>query len=358
MRLQPSRREFLRSTVGVVTLAAGGCVHQVFSQTDEAGDRFSFFHISDIHVYAAKDLPDRVDSVSWEIQTNLIERLNSLPGSALPEGMGGGRVLTPKGVVLTGDCIDSGDKNGKAYAQAQKTETDAFTEWYGLTGGDGRLTYPLYELHGNHDSPTGHGPMIDAIRQRNRRRPGLRAVSENGVHYSWDWGVAHFVSLGISVAPGDGVTARRRYNPMASLEFLRDDLRQCVGDSHRPVVLLHHLDVQRQIGKCVEGAEVTGVEWDPCEMMQYHAAIRPYNIVGAFYGHTHKRDVLHWHGNRLGNNGGISLFNVANSGHYKAARLAFFYIEISPRELLVRECFSTDRWQTLNWSPQVWRRAL
>jgi hypothetical protein len=358
MKWHLSRREFLQATVGAVAVAAAGCAGRQWAADAKEGDVVAFFHISDIHVYAPMESPDHIDETSWNINARLIDQLNRLPGTQLPDNIGGGQVRQPRGVVLTGDCIDSGDKSGPEYVQAQKTEAAAFLELYGLTGADGRLKHPLYELHGNHDSPAGDGPMIDAIRQRNRGRIGLAAVSPNGLHYSWDWGPAHLLSLGVSVAPGDGRTERRRYNPLESIEFLREDLAQRVGRSGRPVIICHHLDVQRQVGKCDPALEIKAVEWDPCEMMEYYKAIRPYRVAGIFYGHTHKRDVLHWQGDKLTSDGGIALFNVANSGHYKAARLAMFYVEVSSRELVVRECFSTDRWQTVAWTPQCWRQTL
>ena len=351
-----SRRCFLRSSLGAAALAAGGCAHQAWRPSSASDETFSFLHISDTHVYAARDLAERPDPVSWELHSNLIEQLNTLAGREMPETVGGGRVLSPRGVILTGDITDSGDKTMPESPLAQRVEAAAFAEWYGLTGCEGKLRYPIYEMAGNHDGPAGEGPMIEAIRRRNGGRVGLAAVSANGMHYSWDWGGVHCLSLGVAVAPGNGVSSRRRYNPLESLEFLRQDLAQRVGNSGRPVILCQHLDPQRHVGKLNEDRK--DPEWDAREMMQYYQAIKPYNVAGVFYGHTHRREILHWKGDKLVEDGGIPLFNLATSGHFRAARHSLFYVEVSREALAVRECVSTDRWQSLQWTPQLWRSRL
>ncbi len=70
-------------------------------------------------------------------------------------------------------------------------------------------------------------------------------LSENGLHYSWDWAGVHFVALGIVVGDAPEVTRKRRYAPLGSLPFLQQDLEKHVGKSGRPVVLVHHVDVHR-----------------------------------------------------------------------------------------------------------------
>ena len=35
--------------------------------------------------------------------------------------------------------------------------------------------------------------------ERSQRRTGLKNVSPNGLHYSWDWAGVHFIALGIVV---------------------------------------------------------------------------------------------------------------------------------------------------------------
>src|SRR5262249_25344349 len=163
--------------------------------------------------------------------------LNKLPGTPFPEAVGGGTVPAPRGVLHGGDLIDSGDRNGDVYPRMHKTEWDAYAADFGLDGKDGRLKYPVYEVHGNHDSPPGDGLVVGKIIERNKKRPGVTHLSKNGLHCSWDWGPVHFVTLGIVVGADPNVKRKRRYNPLDSLDFLSADLKGKVGDSGRPVVL-------------------------------------------------------------------------------------------------------------------------
>src|SRR6202012_4753456 len=102
--------------------------------------------------------------------------------------------LSPRGVIHAGDCIDTGDQ---ANAKAQRTEWSAYVGAFGLTGNDGKLRFPIYEVHGNHDAPRGDGLAVQQIIARNKTRPGVTNTSPNGLHYSWDWDDIHFVCLGI-----------------------------------------------------------------------------------------------------------------------------------------------------------------
>ncbi|MFY8201756.1 MAG: hypothetical protein ACOVLE_13855, partial [Pirellula staleyi] len=93
------------------------------------------------------------------------------------------------GVIHAGDLIDSGDKDSPNHRKMQRTEWSNYAADYGLTGQDGRLKLPLYEVYGNHDSPSGDGHAVKQIVERNKKRPGLVNVADNGLHYSWDWGL-------------------------------------------------------------------------------------------------------------------------------------------------------------------------
>lgn len=133
-----------------------------------------------------------------------------------------------------------------------------------LTGTEGKLNFPVYETFGNHDG----GPkslVRTAIKERNRGRAGLTEVSENGLHYSWDWNNIHIVSLGIS--PG---TTKRPYDPEHSSEFAAKDLAKHVGRSGRPVILLHHFgfDKGHSLGWWPE-------EWRTA----YYDLIKDYNAI-------------------------------------------------------------------------------
>ena len=240
-----NRRRFLQLS----TSAAGLFALRPLFAADDAGAPISkgasFLLASDTHYIANKEQPDAMDETSREINARLVEWLNKLPGTDIPAEAGGGEEDGVHGVIHSGDLIDSGDKTDAAHEAMQKTEWSAFASDWGLNGGDGKLRWAVREIHGNHDGPHGETAMVDAIKARNKKRSGLTGVSENGLHYSWDWAGVHFVALGIIVGDTPEVARKRRYGALGSLPFLQRDLADNVGTSGRPVVLIHHVDVSR-----------------------------------------------------------------------------------------------------------------
>ncbi len=355
----PNRRDFL--AIGGA-LAVKGAVSPFACAQEQGGDRderIGFFFVSDTHYYADEERLDRLDPRSLKVTTNLISTLNRLPGSEIPSDAGGGLVMEPRGVIHGGDLIDSGDKQGKKYEAMQRVEWDAYIEDFGTDGTDGRLRYPSYEVYGNHDSPHGQGLVIEGLATRNRQRKGLTGLSANGLHCSWDWGPIHFLNLGIVVGEASGATQRRRYAPMDSLTFLTDDLQRHVGTSDRPVIITHHIDIARYSKPCNEEDPVhLNHEWHPCDVRSYYEAIASTNVIAILYGHTHVRNTLYWNGESARGETGISVFNADNGSHFSGGNQAFFYMEIGRGEMIVRECVTRDNWETMTWTPQVWRRAI
>ena len=169
----------------------------------------SFFTASDTHL--GHDVGG-VTSLSLNVAT--IARMNALASCggagancSWPAALGGGAVLPPRAVVVSGDLIDNGaDATGVMVAQWAN-----WTALYGLDGTDGALRLPVYESRGNHDGGNTSDVMphyvASEIVARNQLRlatPGfeLERVSETGLHYSWSWNVsatcrAHFVQLGL-----------------------------------------------------------------------------------------------------------------------------------------------------------------
>jgi predicted phosphodiesterase len=347
-----TRRQF------VATAAACGVALPSFlkvAAAQPAGESLGFFVIGDTHVLANQEDPAKLDERSTMVTSRLVEMLNKLPGTEIPEVAGGGTVLAPRGVIHAGDCIDTGDK---ANVKMQETECAAFADVFGLTGRDGRLNLPVYEVHGNHDSPRGDGLAVKQIIARNQRRPDVTNVSSNGLHYSWDWGRFHFVNLGIVVGHTADVTRKRRYAPLESLAFLIGDLKEKVGDSGRPVVCTHHVDVLRYAQPLpIDDKKAEGMEWDPADVKSFHDALRGYNIAAILYGHTHARNIYRWNGSNKAATDGIPTFNVDNSSHFGGQQQAFFYFETRGDELIVREYRTTDAWQTGSWTPQTWAVA-
>jgi len=349
-----TRRQFLTASSAAIS---GLWLTGQSAQAEPSSDGVSFFVVGDTHYLASKEQTSELDEKSRGVTSRLVDWLNKLPDWKLPESVGGGRVISPRGVVHVGDVIDTGDKHGRTQVAMQETEWRAFTEDFGLDGQDGRLKLPVYEVHGNHDAPSGQGLAIDGIKQRNPKRPGLVNVSENGLHYSWNWNDVHFVSLGIVVGPVKEVVRKRRYAPLDSLPFLIDDLSQHAKDG-RPVVVVHHIDVTRYSGPCDPTAEPTGGEWDLCDVAAYYELLTRHNVAAILYGHTHARNVFRWNGTKDTKGAtGIPTFNNDNSSHFQSATQAFLYFEITPRELVAREFATQDAWTTGAWT-HAWRFPL
>lgn len=360
-----SRREFLSRTAysaGGIALATSGLLAPsqlaAFAQAGESNstaEKLAFFVAGDTHYLASKDQPEAIDETSAAICGRLVDTMNRLPGEAIPTEAGGGKVIAPSGMIHTGDVIDTGDKTGRVQEIMQRTEWSKFQEDYGLTGTDGRLKYPVYEVYGNHDSPHGKGHALEQITTRSKNRKDVKNVSESGLHFSWDWGNVHFVNLGLIVGNDASIERKRRYAAGGSLDFLISDLKEHVGDSKRPIVITHHIDIARYTGPCDPSLPPDSKEWDPCDVNAFYRAIKDYNIAAIFYGHTHFRTSFLWDGTSPKATTGISVFNADNASHFGSPNQAFFYVEMSDSELLVREYQTKDSWQTGFFTPQVWR---
>jgi hypothetical protein len=371
------RRRFLLGTGAGLAAAGIGAGSTAAAPRAAAADTpadgpVAFFVIGDTHFLADASAPDRLDERSEAVTAALVARLNELPGTEIPERAGGGGVRPPFGVIHAGDVIDTGDKQGRLQESMQRTEVAAFERTLGLTGRDGGLGFPVYEVHGNHDGPAGRGPAIDAIVARNRSRPRVDHVSSDGLHYAWSVGDVRFVNLGIVVGSVPGIARRRRYAPRGSLDFLVADLRDHVGTSGRPVVVTHHVDIARYAAPVPPDAPFSDKEWDPADVAGFFAALRGVNVAAVFYGHTHARGVWRWDGaacrpageDPFGGKAAaegdapreIDVFNVDNSSHFSGREQAVFYVEIGDDGLRVREYATRDGWRTGSWSPLCWRR--
>lgn len=346
-----SRRHFIRCLAAAP--AALGFARPAFAA---APGTASFFLVGDTHYCAMKDDFGKMDATSATYNARLVEWMNSLPGSPRPQEVGGGAVPDVAGVIHAGDLIDNGDK-GPSKARMVETESAAFVADWGLNGGDGKLRWPVREVHGNHDGPQGDTAMVREIAARNQRRAGVANVSGNGLHYSWDWAGVHFVALGIVAGDAPAVTRKRRYAPLGSLPFLGQDLAANVGTSGRPVVLVHHIDLHRY---CVELPEekVRHNEWDYGDAHAYYQALKGYNVAATLCGHTHVRNLVRWNGSSdVKTQEGVPFLNTDNAGHFGGPSQAFLHIEIDARETRVREFATKDGWATGSWTPQVWTFA-
>ncbi len=342
-----SRRQFL-AALGATAAAAA------FPVRAATAPLTSFFVVGDTHFLADKMQPDRLDANSAAYTTRLVDTLNRLPGTDFYDAAGGGEVSAPSGVLHVGDIIDTGDKNGPTQLAMQRTEWAGYVAQFGLTGTEGRLKFPVFEVPGNHDSPHGTGHAIEQMIARQRARKGLKAISKNGLHASWEWGGVHFVTLGLIVGTDKNVARKRRYAASDSLEFLIEDLANT--PKNQPLVLVHHVDMARYtVAK--PDTDYTKWEWDPADVAAFHTAIKG-RRAAIFYGHTHVRNVFRWDGNSIKAADGVAVFNVDNSSHFNSLAQAFFHVEVRGDGLTVREFETRDAWQTGQWTPQIWKVSL
>jgi hypothetical protein len=339
-----SRRRFL--TTGLAA-AGAGLPAGVFGAPAPGKGELAFFVVSDTHYEAILETPEKLDPERLVINQRVVDLLNSLPGKDLPAEMGGAKIQTPAGVLHLGDIIDSGDKGSGAVSLArQATEWNAFTADYGLTGKEGRLKHPVYEIHGNHDSVNELNLVIKSMIERNKTRVGVSHISASGLHYSWDWAGIHFIALGIVVGHNPDGLPVGRYKAHDSLEFLKKDLAEKIAKSGRPVVILHHIDLLRYSKEPSKDSEKGG-EWSAPDVAAYYRAIQGFNITAVFHGHLHALRTDNWNGTDKSVEGGIPVFGARNCGAGGANR-SFFYCCLENEQLVVREVASMatpDGWQ-------------
>ena len=212
-----------------------------------------------------------------------IEEMNRISALAWPDNLGGGAIARPRGVVVLGDLIDDGDRGTKG-RKISEEQYKLFAADFGLDGTDGLLKFPVFEGWGNHDGPPEGKEKFGfssqaKIRKRNqfRKQKGLISnVSDNGLHYSWDWDGVHFVQLNLYPADRQGVGVHYSpvwHDPQGSLTFLKMDLAQKVGASGHPVVLMSHCGFDTDW-------------WTPVDWKELYDAASNYNIVLYLYGHS------------------------------------------------------------------------
>ena len=246
-----------------------------------------------------------------------LEEMNRITAVNWPKKLGGGKIEPPRGVVVLGDLIDDGDRGTKERKNSEE-QYRLFRADFGLDGTDGFLKYPVFEGWGNHDGPPegkekcGFSSQAQ-IKKRNqiRRQKGLISnISDNGLHYSWDWDDVHFVHL--NFYPADKQHAGVHYapvwhDPQDALRFLKQDLAGKVGQSGRPVVLMAHCGFDTDW-------------WVEEDWKETYAAAKEYNIVLYLYGHT-GTGLRQW-----APAGETKKWDCINDGHTDAG---FFVIQIT-----------------------------
>ncbi len=304
-------------------LVLANCGAQAQSPASVSRD-VTFIATSDCH-YDAFENEDRNDR-----NRDTIGEMNAVNELSWPDRLGAGSIPEPRGVVVLGDVIDDGDRIFQDKHQTPRQYL-LFQADFGLDGKDGLLDYPVFESWGNHDGPPigeeKHGFSFQSkLKERNllRKRKGwLANLSENGLHYSWDWDDVHFVQLGIY--PADRQHAEIRYNPVwhnpqNALAFLEKDLAENVGKSGRPVVLMSHCGIDADW-------------WHESDKKAFHESVRDYNVLLYLYGHS-GTGFRHW-----APNGSGRPLNCINTGQTENG---FFVIQIT--DASIKLAYRAKQW--------------
>ena len=245
-----------------------------------------------------------------------IEEMNRIATLAWPDKLGGGAIGKPRGVVVLGDLIDDGDRGKER--KISEEQYNLFAADFGLDGTDGLLKFPAFEGWGNHDGPPegkekfGFSSQAQ-IRKRNQLRKQKELISnlsDNGLHYSWDWDGVHFVQLNLYPADQQDESvhySRVWHNPQDSLAFLKKDLAEKVARSGRPVVLMSHCGFDTDW-------------WSKEDWKRAYDAARDYNVILYLYGHT-GTGLRQW-----APEGETNIWSCINDGHTDAG---FFVIQIT-----------------------------
>jgi hypothetical protein len=288
------------------TLITSCCLCLAMASSALAGPSFTFFFTADTHY----GLDLWTDNEMRNKAT--IDRMNELPGTPMPANLGG-VVDTPKGLLIAGDLTDTPEYQNwyGIHVGYPIFDRDGFNDDYALDG-SGRLKYPVYEGYGNHDvDNTSYSYTLEGLRARNLVRQ-VTNVSDNGLHYSWDWEGVHLINL--NIYPGMN---ERSGN---SLQFLIEDLATYVGKGNRPVIIMQHFGFD----------SFSNGWWSAVEQQAFAAALDGYNILGIFHGHLHTTDHYTWNGYD------VYMGSSARDGSFLVVRLEDGVMDVAARH--------TNRW--------------
>jgi hypothetical protein len=238
---------------------------------------------TDITFFVVADPQVHVDKWGTAGTERTIQTMNELPGRLFPLG---GVVAEPRAVIVAGDLVDDA------------ADPRHWLSYHRLFSprGSGLLRFRAFEGIGNHDltadSAAGFSVIQQEVIRRHLRRRGPETFhyDNHSYHHSWDWGPLHLVQLNLY----PGRQPRPVYdrpapwnNPVNSLDFLISDLRERVGDSGRPVILVWHY-----------GLRGWGLEkwWSPQDLTNLKEAIAAYNVVLILHGHEHAYARYEWEG--------------------------------------------------------------
>lgn len=250
-----------------------------------------FFFSSDPHIgYESKDpnKPVTGDQAVAEVRDTL-SQMRAVVGQPYPplealRSAATGTVARPRGILVAGDLTDNG-------------EWPLFETVF-PAGGLENGSIPLFLCVGNHDGPPD-GPTRQGVISRNRRMLQdrlLDGVSPNGLHTTRTWDGVRFIC--VNLCPADTTDAQTPFNyghpgpgtwndPEGGLTFLTGVLKDRVGASGDPVILMQHY------GFC-EGFNFDWNWWSVRQRRDFYDAIKGYNVVALLHGHTHAPACYRW----------------------------------------------------------------
>ena len=123
-------------SVAAAASASASATPKLTLKKRKGGTDVTFLVVSDTH-FGFGGIPAAHET--------LIPKLNTVGGREYP-AMIGGVVALPRGLLITGDLTEWGKPD----------EWEPFAATYGLTGKEGKLRLPVFEVVGNHDKVSAH----------------------------------------------------------------------------------------------------------------------------------------------------------------------------------------------------------
>ena len=249
------------------------------SRQPKGGLDVTFVVTADLHYGANVDMGLGGIGPITKLLDKEIQQVNTIAGRPWPRGVGG-KVGTPRGVVVAGDITDEG----------KKEQWDLFEKDFGLTGKEGKVKFPVFEFVGNHDRWTG-----EYVAAQVALRHGSR-------HYSWDWDDLHVICV------GEGADDE-------TLRWIAADL--AAAGPNVPVVVSLHFSLS---------GPFSDSNW--FGQGDYHdrfaQTLKGYNVIGIFHGHYHASRRYQWRG-----------YDVYCVGSAKHAARYFAVVHVTDKKMTV-----------------------
>ncbi len=177
-----------------------------------------------------------------------------------------------RGAIISGDMTQNGSIKER--------------DNYYIPGLGKEKEHRFFDGLGNHDVVKGRMIMTKYVRQKSRATTATNREPNGRPHYSWDWHDVHFIQA--NVYPGndphnDTTLDLPGTDPNDALSFIQLDLfahdpsATNVNPSDKPVVIIQHYGF--------DSFSLKG--WTEAQRVAYWNAIKNYNVIAIFNGHSH-----------------------------------------------------------------------